>query len=106
MNIVTGDDIEIAVTLKVGGLPFVINSTATVKAAILDKDRKNLLVPAVTLSSADLGSNWDTSIVVVKIPGTATVALKTAPVKLDIQVNDNGKKTWTADINLIKGLIS
>lgn len=104
MDITTGDDIEIAITLKTAGATFAINSAAIVKAAIVTKAGGLTLAGPVLVSNATLGSNWQNSLIVVAIPGKATKAIKNDMMaKLEIQVDDGGKKTWIANIRLIKG---
>lgn len=107
MNIITGDDIEIITTLMIDGATFSISGAAIIKAAIIDKNNTALLVRPVLVLEASLGSNWATSLIVIKIPGKATSGIPlTTLAQLEVQVDDGGKKrSWISDIKITKGLI-
>ncbi|MGZ8172938.1 MAG: hypothetical protein ACXWT0_03965 [Methylobacter sp.] len=106
MDIVTGDDTEIEITLKIGDSVFEISDAAIVKAAIVNKFHTSILAGPITVSRLEVGSDWSKSLIVLKIPGRSTAVKITTPAKLEVQVNDAGKKiTWFADVTLIQGLI-
>jgi len=106
IQIVTGDDIAIPVTLTKDGKLFSIASNAVVKAALVGADHSAILAGPVTLSNTATGANWPASLVVVEIPGTLTAAITAfKPALLEIQVNDGGPLTWFAEVRIIKGLI-
>lgn len=106
LEIITGDDEVIPVTLKKNGATFAISGTAQIKAAIIDQSHTRVLAGPVTVSPTTPGSNWASSLLIVEIPGTQTEKLKAQQAKLEIQVLDDGrKKTWHVPANLKKGVI-
>ena len=105
IEIVTGDDELIPITLKKNGLTFSISSLATVKIAIIDKAHTAILCGPFTLSHTEAGSDWPNSLIIGKIPGLSSKSLTAQLAGLEIEVNDGGKKTWFVDAKLVKGLI-
>lgn len=105
--IVTGDDVALPVTLKKDGKTFSIANNAVVKAALVSADHNDLLAGPVILSNSAAGSNWGASLVIVQFNAQTTGAITSyKPSLLEIEVNDNGKLTWFADVRIIKGNIN
>lgn len=105
--IVTGDDAALAVTLKKDGEVFAINTSATVKAALVTTDRETVLIPATVCDSAVDEADWANSLVLVQFTDTQTAAVEEfGHALLEVQVDDGGKLTWFIDAAVIKGSIS
>lgn len=108
-GIVTGDDVDIPVTLTKGSAKatFTIDPGATVKAALVSLDRQTVLIPAVTCLVSAPGADWANSLVIVPFTSAETLAVTDyAPAYLEIQVDDGGKLTWFDRIDIIKGSIA
>lgn len=107
VEMVTGDDFLEPVTLKKNGLTFTINPSASVKAALVKRDRSGILIAASVCSANAPGADWAQSRII--LPFTA---LQTSDVMefgraiIEIQVDDGGKKTWFTTLEVIKGFIS
>lgn len=105
--IVTGDDVALSVTLKKDGVVFNIDTGATVKAALISKDRNTILIPEVTCLSNATGADWPNSLVIVPFTSTETAAITVfESALLEIQVDDGGKLTWFVSLEIIKGNIA
>lgn len=109
-TLVTGDDSIYEIQLTKNEENFRINNGATVKASLISKDRKTVIIPPVILSDNDTNSDWLNSLVVVKFDSADTDAIPTTIVNqknalLEIQVDDGGKLTWFHKIQLVKGTI-
>ncbi len=106
MDIVTGDDEDIEITVTNDGTSFVISESAVIKAALVDKN-SNVLAGPIPVSTTAYGSDLPNSKIVVRIPGRSTASIKnTMPATLEIQVSDAGsKKTWFSKVMLVKGTI-
>jgi len=105
MQIVTGDDIEIEVTLTKNKSRFLIGDAAIIKAAVTDANK--ILVGPVPVVPSILGSDWGHSKVIVTMTGKMTSALvNVRQAKLEIQVEDEGRKvTWFAPVTVVIGMI-
>jgi len=105
--IVTGDDVALPVTLKKDGATFAIAQAATVQAALVTQDRSSVLAGPVVCSSSATGADWANSLVIVEIASTLTGAIVSyEPALLEIQVDDGGKLTWFASVDIVKGNIA
>ena len=105
ITIITGDDERIPITLKKGGNTFVISQTAVIKVAIVDKNHTKVLAGPVIVDKAEPGSNLATSSIVAIIPGKITEMVTPQQAQIEVEINDDGKNSWHADIKLVKGLI-
>ena len=105
--IVTGDNVALQVTLKKNGSTFLINSGATVEASLIGNAHEEVFVAAVAQSSGTSGADWANSVVVVIFSPTDTenVTHKGEAV-LEIQVDDSGKTTFFADLEIAQGTIA
>ena len=110
INIVTGDDNTVPVTLKKSKNIFTISPTATVKAAIIDEKHTSILAGPITADLQAAGTNLSQSTVVFSFAAadTESIALTKNPTsaKLEVQVDDSGKTTWHEKITLTKGMIA
>lgn len=115
---VTGDSRPYTVNLTIGGEPFTIPPTATVKAAIVSANLQETLTPApLTLSSTTPGSDWTVSSLVVKFPRSSTAGIvvqkKELKALLEVQITfdnpdaavDGDDWTWHLPITLTPGRI-
>ena len=106
MTLVTGDDVSISVTLKRNGATFTIDPAATVKASIIKSDHVTILLAAIEQSEAATGADWANSLVIVSFTSTETLSIDhTGEAILEIQVDDSGKTTFFAVINIVSGTI-
>lgn len=106
-EIVTGDDLNIPVTLKKDGVTFAIDTAAIVQVAIVSANKSEILVAAIAQVSTTTGADWANSLVVVVMPSAATLSLATfGKAYMEIQVDEGGKTTWFAKIILTKGNIA
>ena len=108
-GIVTGDDVDIPVTLTKGKAKavFSIDAGATVKAALVSLSRETILIPAVVCDFNATGADWANSLVIVPFSSAETAALiDYGKAYLEVQVDDGGKLTWFDDIDIIKGSIA
>lgn len=107
MEIIAGDDNYIKVSLTKSGLPFIISSGATVTACVMDASRRMALTDIMPLDINEVGANWTSSIVVVKVPSSLSSKIRYATTAvLEVQVAELGmKSSWFATINIVKGLI-
>lgn len=104
--IVTGDDVLLLVQLKKNGAPFVISSAASIKAAVISPDHCTVLIGPSDQSAAAPGASWSTALVAIQFSSAQTAAiLSYRPAFIEIEVNDGGKLTWFAGIDVVKGLI-
>lgn len=104
-QLVIGDDLSMPVQLKKGGVVFNIPGTATVQAAIVDKDRANVLAGPVSCLEGATGADWTTSLVIVDFPESESEKITPGLVYLEIQVDDSGKNTWFVSISAVQGNI-
>ena len=105
-DITTGDDVALLVTLKKNGATFTIDPGATVEAAIVDAQRITQLMPAVSQSNGG-NADWANSLVEVILTSAQTAVIdKQGGALLEIQVDDSGKQTWFASVNIKRGSIA
>lgn len=104
--LVTGDDVNLPVTLKKNGNTFAIATGSTVQAMLVTTDRTRQLTPVVQVNEAATGSDWANSLVVVAFASADTASMTMqSPAILEIQVDDNGKRTWFVEITIVRGSI-
>ena len=105
-DLVTGDDLGLAVTLTKNDAVFAIDSGATVQASLVTRNKATILVAPVAVLELAAGSDWANSKVVVIFADTDTATLTTfGAAWLEIQVDDGGKLTWFGKIELVQGTI-
>jgi hypothetical protein len=111
-DIITGDDIILAVTLKRNGAIFPIDDSSSagseVKAMLVSTDHKKkyMTEPVIQSSTAD-GADWEQGIVVIQFSESDTSEIiYQGNALIEIQVEKDGiKKTWFVLINIVKGNI-
>ena len=107
-TLVTGDDTIIPVQITRDFIDEVIAGTATVKASIITKNKRNILIAAVPVVEGTTGSSWATGLVVVALTSAQTGAIpasRMGSAYLEVQVNDGGITTWFTSIKLVQGTI-
>jgi len=101
-NLVTGDDIQMLVTLLKDGTTFNINAAATVEARLINIDRTQAYMDPVAQSNAASGADWSNSLVTVEFAETDTSDITyQGAALLEVQVDDNGKSTWFETVNIL-----
>jgi len=107
-DIVTGDDIAIPVTLKKDDATFLINTgVAVIQAAVISKNKKTTVIASTSVPESNAGSDWINSLIVVEFSSTQTGAItRYGEALLEIQVDDGGKTTWFASVNIVQGTIA
>jgi len=100
-TLVTGDDIQMLVTLLKDGATFNINAGATVHARLIDVGKENPYMDAIVQSNTAPGADWPNSLVTVEFASadTADIAYQ-GPALLEVQVDDNGKSTWFETVQI------
>ena len=105
--IVIGNDVPLAVQIKRNKATFVIDPGATVKGIITSLDHNYTYTAEFTASNAAVGADWATSLVVFDLTSAQTAVITYTGIALvEIQVNDGGKSTFFADVEIIKGTIA
>ena len=111
INLVTGDPLIKTVNLikvnDAGESTFNIPLGTDVTVAVVSSDHARRLTNEVAVSSAESGSDWSTSTLVINIDKTETEAIEeTGLALLEIQVNDGNEITWFHPVNIINGHIA
>jgi len=105
-ELTTGDDITFPVQLTKDTTSFTISNLAIVRASIISKDKRLILIPPIPVLETNIGSNWASSLIMVSFTSAQTILIKNYGSNLlEIQVNDNGKHTWFTNINILQGTI-
>jgi hypothetical protein len=105
-TLITGDDTQVPMTLLKNGETFAINPAAIIKARLVSTNHVYPLTDDIEQSFSDPGGDWSKSLVMIQLPGSATVHVgQQGPALLEVQVDDNGKVTWFTDINIVLGQI-
>lgn len=105
--ITTGDDPQIPFRMKKDGATFTIGGGATVSAVLTSLDRSATISPEVTVNLNATGTNLAESLVIVAFTEAQTLAItEHGAALLEVQVNDGGKLTWTAELLIRKGNIA
>ena len=80
---------------------------APVTCAIVSRDHARRLTSEVAVSSAEAGSDWTVSKIVVNIDKAETEAITELGLAyLEVQVNDGDEITWFHGVNIINGQIA
>ena len=104
--LVAGDDDSISIQLTRDGATFSIDTGATVKAAITSLDRQTVLAGPVTCLSNATGADWSTGLVVAPFASADTGSMTTfGSLRLEVEVDDSGKQTYSDGITVISGAI-
>lgn len=105
--LVTGDDTVLSVTLKKNSSTFNIDTGATILASLVTPNHINIIMSPVAVLSTAPGADWANSLLVIELTSAQTEAITSyGDALLEIQVDDNGKTTFFANINVTKGTIT
>jgi hypothetical protein len=109
-EIVTGNNVSIAVQLERNALAFAITGTGSVRALLVSADHKTkYMIDPVDLSPAAPGANWSASLVVVEFTGGVTEdIIYQGNAILEIKVDDAsgvGEKTFFHVVRIVTGQI-
>ena len=105
--LVTGDDLSIAVTLKKNDLTFDIPIASTVTAKLVSTNHSTVYSAEAVQFSTTPGADWSNSLVVVEFAPADTASITyQGKALLEIQVDDNGKRTWFATVKIVTGQIA
>lgn len=107
-EIITGDNVALAVTLKKNGATFTISGSDTVKAMLVSTANNASYTSAISQSSSAYGADWANSLVMVEFAGSDTESITFQGLaKLEIQVTQSGKNTtFFVPVIIVKGQIS
>jgi len=99
--ITIGDETGKTCTVLRGAVVVPINGSATVRAAIVTADKKQLMSAPVTLVNTDPGNDWANGVVRVVIPAASQYTTETesdsikniesGAAKLEIEINDTSQ---------------
>jgi len=109
LELITGDDTELFLTLQKQGATFTIDPADAVKAAIVSLDHETIHIAAVSQVSTSTGADWVNSLVAVNFSTTETGVITTygrALVEIQVVPVAGKTDTWFTEINVIKGNIS
>jgi hypothetical protein len=112
MTLITGDPLIKKINLlkvnDAGESAFNIPTVGVdVTVAVVSNDHARRLTSEVAVSSAETGSDWSTSTIVVNIDKAETEAIDEIGLALlEIQVTDTDEITWFHPVNIINGLIA
>ena len=105
--ITTGDDAQILYSMTKDGAAFVIDPGATVRAVLISLDRVTTISAEVAVNLSAPGTDLAASLVVVAFTAAQTALItEYGPALLEVQVDDGGKITWTAQLTVRKGNIA
>lgn len=105
--IISGDDIRITARLKKDGLPFTIDSGATVLAALINTKHTDMYMTPVAQSSSTLNANWSNSeVIVIFTPAQTAGITYQGKALLELQIDDNGKTSFFGTVKIITGQIA
>lgn len=110
LEVFTGDDWDIIITLKRDGAVYNVSTASAISAALVSDDgpAPSTVVAAVSCSSGTSGADWANGVVVIEIPNATTAALTAQRAYVEIQVTIGGKKkTWPRQvIDIKKGVVA
>lgn len=108
-TIVTGDDIDLSVTLQTsGGSAVDVSAATSIKVALANPTRTASVAGPYTASSGTSGASWGSGVVVVRVPAADSAAITNASVLVEVQVVLGGATTTylgTARVAVIPGVI-
>jgi len=120
LNLVTGDDFGAEIQLTRDGGNFRIDSGATVKASLISKDKKSILIDPVDVTRIvthpDTGvplSDWVNSKLYPQFIEADTAAIPSTYYNqaafIELEINDSinwfGKQTWFQKVKILQGTI-
>ena len=107
IEVVSGDDVVIAATLKKGGATFTIDPGATVTAMLVSLNHDTAYTAEIAQSSATSGADWSNSLVVVVMGASETAGITyQGNAYLEVQVHDSIKETFFGAVRVTTGQIA
>lgn len=105
-TVVSGDDLDLLVTLKVDAAVFNM-AGATVTARIVTADRLTALTAEIAQDSGATGADYANSLVAIEMTAAETASIdQQGSGFIEIQVELPAKKTWWLPVQLVKGNIA
>lgn len=105
--IVTGDDALFICEATKDGASFVVDPSATVKAALVSLDGERVLIDPVTCDVAHEQADWAVSSIVVVFPKSLTAGVdEYEDATIELQIDDAIVNTWFFPVYIKKGNIS
>lgn len=108
-SIVTGDDIDMTISLQdADGAAVNVSAATEVKVALVNTGHTSALAGPYTATSATSGASWATGVVVVRVPSADSALVTSAVALVEVQVVLAGVKTTyfgTAAVSIVRGVI-
>lgn len=105
-TVVSGDDLDLLVTLKVDGAVFNM-AGATVTARVVSRDRETTLTDEIAQDSGASGADYSNSLVAIEMTAAETASIDEQGLGyIEIQAALPAKKTWWLPVQLVKGNIA
>jgi len=107
-TIITGDDVNIAVTLTKNNASFTITGGGIVKARLVAANHCTSYSSEVTQSRITAGADWANALVIVVFPASSfNPSVPQGPALLEVQVEDSSTKlTWFVPVSVVTGNIA
>jgi len=105
LEVFTGDDWNISITLKKDGAAYNVSTASEILASVVSDDQNapSTIVGAVACSSGTTGADWTNGLVVIEVPNATTSPLTAREAWVEIQITLGSKKTtWPRQKILIK----
>jgi hypothetical protein len=108
-QIVTGDDIDLSISLQTSaGVAVNVSAATEIKVALVNTGRTGYQAGPYTASSGTSGASWSTGVVVVRIPSADSTAITVSVVEVEVQVIIASVKTTylgVATAQVVRGVI-
>ena len=107
-KLVTGDDIDLVVTLKKNNSTFAIDATATVTAALVNSTRTETYTLPITQDEAAVGADWANSLLIISFAEADTLPMTyqgsaLLEIQVEDDVNSSGKTTFFSKVLIVNG---
>jgi len=95
LEVFTGDDWDISITLKKDGVAFDVSAATEILGSVVDSDGTTVstIIGTVTADSGATGADWANGIVVLEFANANTASLDPQKGWVEIQVTIASKKT-------------
>ena len=106
LTVVTGDDLNLPITLKKNSETFEIASGATITAALVSANRfPKKLGTAVTVDKDVVGTDLTASKIILQFNAAETATWPEGDWRFEIEVDDGGKLSWFYPVTVLKGSV-
>ncbi len=105
LEVFTGDDWSIIMTLKKDGVAFDVSASTEILASIVSDDQNDpsTIVSAVPCLIGATGADWPNGVVAIEIPNATTTPLEAREAWVELQITlDSKKQTWPRQKIIIK----